>query len=473
MEERGVTRPQMNAGHEDKQGSERSSMEMSHEERVEMRQQHHRQTLWAPLTVAVLGVWLMTCPFTFGYTDTAVMWSDLLSGALLVVLGLVWTYTPRHPTIPWAACFVGIWLQLAPLVFWAETAAAYAMDTIVGAWVIALTVLIPGMPGMIMMMKKGPDVPPGWSYNPSSWAQRAPLVITALLGWLISRHLAAFQLGYISSIWEPFFGAGTVRVLTSEVSKSWPISDAGLGAFAYTFEFLMAYMGGISRWRTMPWMVAFFGILVIPLGLTHIVLVIMQPVVVGYWCTLCLAAALVMLLMIPLTVDEVVAMCQFLNRRVRKEGAPFWRTFWKGDTIAGGGKDERSPELTAAPAKTLPAMIWGVSLPWTLALSAALGVWLMFAPRVFSATGSAADSDRLIGAIVLTISVIAIAEVIRAGRFLNIVLGLWLVIAPWVLSGANTGATVNGAVVGVALIVLSLPRGKIKEQYGSWDPLIV
>ena len=44
----------------------------------------------------------------------------------------------------------------------------------------------------------------------------------------------------------------------------------------------------------MPWMVTFFGILVVPLGLTHIVLVISQPVVVGAWCTFCLLAALIM-----------------------------------------------------------------------------------------------------------------------------------------------------------------------------------
>jgi hypothetical protein len=45
-------------------------------------------------------------------------------------------------------------------------------------------------------------------------------------------------------------------------------------------------MGSPARWYTMPWMVMFFGILVIPLGLVHILLVISQPVVVGEWCTL-------------------------------------------------------------------------------------------------------------------------------------------------------------------------------------------
>lgn len=50
------------------------------------------------------------------------------------------------------------------------------------------------------------------------------------------------------------------------MSHSLPVSDAGLGSLAYTIEFLMGYMGATSRWRTMPWMVTIFGILVIPLG---------------------------------------------------------------------------------------------------------------------------------------------------------------------------------------------------------------
>lgn len=65
----------------------------------------------------------------------------------------------------------------------------------------------------------------------------------------------AYQLGFIPSVWDPFFGESIAAVLTSHVSKSFPISDAGLGAFAYTFEMLMGWMGMTTRWRTMPWMV--------------------------------------------------------------------------------------------------------------------------------------------------------------------------------------------------------------------------
>jgi hypothetical protein len=58
----------------------------------------------------------------------------------------------------------------------------------------------------------------------------------------------------------------------------------------------MAWMSGKICWRTMPWMVTFFFILVVLLGIKSIVLVILQPVAVGHWCTLCLVTALIMLL---------------------------------------------------------------------------------------------------------------------------------------------------------------------------------
>ena len=456
---RGATRPMMD-GMEGQEG-------MSPDMRLDMAEAHHQRTLWVYWTVVVLGVWLMTSPVTFGYESVALIWSDLTSGALLVVFGLL-SLSPHRLWAPWAACFVGIWLQFAPLVFWSPTAVAYVTDTLIGSLVIALTVLIPGMPGMMKMMEMGPEIPPGWSYNPSSWLQRAPIIALGFVGWFIARYLAAYQLGYIDTAWDPFFGAGTMQVLDSEVSQAFPISDAGLGALAYTIEALMGYMGGPARWRTMPWMVAFFGILVIPLGVVSITLVILQPVAVGAWATLALATAVAMLIMIPLTLDEVVAMGQFLARS-RREGKSLWRTFWMGGTVEGGRGGERSPRFTAPLADSGPAMVWGVTLPWSLVVSTAMGLWLMAAPAVLGSTGAAADNGRVVGALIVTTAVIAMAEVGRAVRFLNVLLALWVIAAPWILSGATTATTWNNAAVGGLILLLSLPRGTIREQYGNWD----
>lgn len=434
-----------------------------------------RKWLWTNFTVISVGAWLITSPFTFGYVDLCMMWSDMISGALLISFSALALW-PRFDFVGrWSVAFIGGWLQFAPLIFWAKSPAAYLNDTLVGVFAIALSILVPMMPGMahhMEMMKPGPEIPPGWSYNPSSWHQRAPMIALAFIGWLGSRYLAAFQLGYIPTAWDPFFGDSTMAVLTSKVSKMFPISDAGLGASAYTIEMLMGWMGGTTRWRTMPWMVTFFFILVVPLGIVSIVLVILQPLAVGHWCTICLFTALVMLFMIPLTVDEVIAMGQFMRTSVRK-GKPFWRTFWVGGTLDEVNEDRRTPEYGAAAGKMIRPMIWGVSLPWNLIVSAALGIWLMFAPAALGSTGNAADSDHLVGALITTFAVIVTAEVIRTGRFIDMLFGAWIIAAPWLLGGATIFSKWNDVAVGTAVIFLSLPRGAVRERYAKWDRLIV
>jgi nucleoside-diphosphate-sugar epimerase/uncharacterized membrane protein len=430
-----------------------------------MMAEHHHMSLWVHPILMTLGAWLMTSPVTFAYRGT-MAWSDVVSGALVILLAVL-SLRPWGAWASWVNGFVGAWLVFAPLVFWAPSAAAYANDTIIGALVIAFSVLIPhGMP------MEGPDVPRGWSYNPSSWLQRAPVIALGFIGFLGARYMAAFQLGHIETAWDPFFGNSTMRVLTSDVSRAWPISDAGLGATTYMFEFLMGLMGDKRRWRTMPWMVTFFGILVIPLGVTSIVLVIMQPLVVGAWCTLCLATAVAMLVMIPLTVDEVVAMGQFLVQSHR-EGKPFWRTFWLGGNAPEAAEDKRAKNFGSPAREMFPAMAWGMSVPWALLLSAGLGIWLMFAPAIFGSSRGAADSDYLVGALVVTFAVIAMGEVVRALRFINVLFGAWIIAAPWVLSGTTTGATWSDMIAGALLIALSLRRGETRERYGSWDRFVI
>jgi uncharacterized membrane protein len=450
--------------------------------------EHHKQMQWTCWVLCLLGVWLLVGPATFSYGSQPVelpggreVWlsagtrarvlevNDILCGIALIVLG--WrSLTPNRPISQWLACGVGAWLNLAPVLFWAPRAVIYLNETFVGVLAIALTILIPGMPNMPRFMKMGPNKPPGWTFNPSSWPQRAIMIALGLAGWLVSRHLGMYQLGYLDRPWEPFFGAGSVQVLTSRISESLPVSDGSLGALAYTFEFLMGWMGGQSRWRTMPWMVTFFGILVIPLGLVHISLVISQPVVVGHWCTLCLTAAAIMLPMIPLEVDEVVAMMQF-TLGARKRGESLWRVFWMGGTVE-GEDDHRTPEIFNTPKHPLAvlrASVYGMTAPWNLAISAALGIWMMAVPDVLGNQSWVADVDHLAGALIAVVSVIAFAEPIRTIRFLIVPLGLLIAGAPFLLSQATVAGWINDCVIGLAAVVLCIRRGPIKESFGSWD----
>lgn len=474
-------------------GAGRPAMSGGEMDRDAMLEKHHAKTQWVWWAVMILGAWVAFAPVTFGYGNVtvepsggrevwlsldhrvaAMRWSDFASGVLLVGLAFR-SLAPRRPFAMWAACLVGCWLTVAPVIFWSPSPAAYMNDTLAGMLVISLTILIPGMPNMVAFMKMGGDTPNGWSYNPSSWPQRWIMLVLAFAGFVVSRYLAAYQLGYVSEVWDPFFGEGTRQVLDSKMSHAWPISDASLGTIAYTFEFLMGFMGATSRWRTMPWMVALFGFLVIPLGLTHILLVISQPVVVGSWCSLCLLAAAIMLPMLPLEVDEVVAMGQHMVESKRR-GEPMWQVFWKGGASGGLKDDERSPmlmKLSDEPRAVVDASTWGMSVPWTLAASALLGLGLVFAPALFDMGKAPSDAAQVGGLLTITVSVIAMGEPVRALRFANVIVALVVATFSWVRGDASLAARATVTVVLLAVALLAVPRGPKKETYGLWDRFVV
>lgn len=85
-----------------------------------------------------------------------------------------------------------------------------------------------------------------------------------------------------------------------------------------------------------------------------------------------------------------------------------------------------------------------------------------------------ANSDHLVGALVITVEIIAMAEVARALRFINLAFGAWLVAAPFLLEGAHGFATAASVAIGLAVMALSLPRGKrSREHYAGWDKYVI
>jgi hypothetical protein len=122
--------------------------------------------------------------------------------------------------------------------------------------------------------------------------------VPALVGLYVSRYLAGYQLEHLPGLWDPFFAGapadprnGTEEIVTSWVSTAFPVSDAALGGYTYLLEILTGMVGSRQRWRTMPWLVLLFGLMIVPLGMTTIAFIVIQPVVLGTWSTLALVGA--------------------------------------------------------------------------------------------------------------------------------------------------------------------------------------
>jgi hypothetical protein len=445
--------------------------------------------MWCHVVNAGFGLWIATSPFILGhaqgwmmpadpitptgrgleYADTFMTASDILTGLAITVFALL-SMVRDFGWARWITAGLGVWLLFAPLLFWTPSAAVYANASLVGALVIACAVAVPHAPGVSPIARvSGPDIPPGWDSNPSAWGPRFIIVLLALVGLLISRHLAAYQLGHIPSAWDPFFGDGTERIVTSDVSEAWPVADAGLGVAVYFLEILTGIIGGRRRWRTMPWLVVLFGMLIVPLGVVSIFFIIIQPVWIGTWCTLCLLGSAAMLVQIPYSLDEILATLQFLKDR-HARGRPMWHVFFRGDTMEGGRSE--TPEEIHRP--VLSGRFWGegVTLTWSLAACMAIGVALMCTRLLLGTEGAAANSDHIAGSLVITIAVIALAEVARPLRLAIVPLGLWVAFSPWVIGEHSGTSAVANVIAGVALLLLAWPRGPMYAHYGPWTEII-
>ena len=194
----------------------------------------------------------------------------------------------------------------------------------------------------------------------------------------------------------------------------------------------------------MPWLVVLFGLMIAPLGIISILFIIIQPIVIGTWSTIALIGAAAVLVQIPYSLDELLATLQFLRRRV-KAGRNWLRVLLVGDTDEmqeARGAEPIADEFDRSPGAVIKDMVGGgVSLPWNLALSALIGLWLLFTRVTLGAEGGMANADHLIGSLVLTVVSVAAAEVARPVRYLNVLLGAALFVTPFVY-GADLVATV-------------------------------
>lgn len=296
------------------------------------------------------------------------------------------------------------------------------------------------------------------------------------MGGAIAFYLTLFQWETIRNIWDPFFSGGddypngSSKILKSPTSEilPHPLTDGFLGFLGYVGDAVTGLIGGTRRWRTMPWIVILFGILVGPLGAISIILVMTQPLAYDTFCTLCLATAVISVLMIGPAMDEMLASLQYM-RRVKANGRPFWRYFW--------GLGDQEPLLHPAPppetAASSPAPAWiGSITQWIIA---GLGIYLMAAPALLGYDGTrAADVDRVIGPLIAAVGLISAWEATRNVRWSNILLAgtlILLAVSPWPVPTPRL-AMISDIMAAAAVIGLTLiPYPATQRFGGGWRAL--
>ena len=310
-------------------------------------------------------------------------------------------------------------------------------------------------------------IPPGWSYNPSSWRERWPLIVLAAIGLLAALYTALSQLGVFPTMWDPFFGgASSYAVTHSAISRLLPVPDGVFGVIGYLFDLIFGSLGGGDRWRSRPWAVLIFAVVIVALGIVSLVLTILQGAVIDQWCTVCLISAADSTLILGLGVGEALASLQYLARVFLELGfSAAWRALW------GMGEARRRDPYEAgwAPAIAIATPRRNTApdiARWLQLIAIALGIWLMVSPAVLPSTGSGAGVARIGGPLAIWVGMLALRGVTRPFRALNVVTGMFLAITPWVVS--NTSPLILSSVlVGWALIVIALPRGTVRERTGG------
>lgn len=162
--------------------------------------------------------------------------------------------------------------------------------------------------------------PPGWDENPTSLRRRGLLAALAFAGLLLAGYLTLYQWD-AWPVWDPFFDATKVLDLTE------PVPDALGGVAAYGTELLLLALGGRDRWRSLPWACLSLGAVLTAGAVVSIGLIVVQPTVVGTWCTLCLVSAALSLALFFLGIGEARAAWQHI-RRARARGIPLGDAFW-------------------------------------------------------------------------------------------------------------------------------------------------
>ena len=110
---------------------------------------------------------------------------------------------------------------------------------------------------------------------------------------------------------------------------------------------------------------------------------------------------------------------------------------------------------------------------WTQAPNVLLGIWLIVAPDALAFGDPAHLVDRVVGPMAILFAALALRDVTRPVRWVNVVAGAVLLAAPWIAGYHATAAVVNSLAVGALLIAFAALGGRTRQQIGGgWSSLL-
>jgi uncharacterized membrane protein len=151
-------------------------------------------------------------------------------------------------------------------------------------------------------------------------ARASGLAVLALVGVAVSGYLASYELGWIARVWDPLFGDGSERVLSSGVARALPVPDAVVGTAAYAVEAVLALLLA-ARIGSAVAVSAVLAVVASAGALVGIGLAISQPVLVGTFCTLCLVSTLVSIVLAAGAIGEAAEVGSWPDRARHEEVA--------------------------------------------------------------------------------------------------------------------------------------------------------
>lgn len=103
-----------------------------------------------------------------------------------------------------------------------------------------------------------------------------------------------------------------------------------------------------------------------------------------------------------------------------------------------------------------------------------LGAWLMMAPAVLGFDGSCRIDDRVIGPLVIAVSIVASHQSTRRLRWLVALCGLWLAASAGILNPQAIVSRINSLDVGLLLIGgAGIPLSRNEPRGGGWQGLVM